>query len=500
MGAFADLINGSAEAQNTVNQSLTTLSSQVNETIVQNSNFVANNIGANQSVKFYNGPNGKINNCDIKILQTTDASINTMMTGEIQNTTQVQNKLENDISQAAQQIAEAASGLLGGNATAENTMNMTTVIKNVMSNNLTVNNIAQAVSSSLINQDANFINEGTIECSDADKSIEINQYIAVKLATQSIMKTVNSNIFQNDELNRIVQSAKQSAKATSDATKGIIGIILATTLLMLVLKNMKVHPTVLLAILLIIIGLVFYARTKKVGPFKGSAFWGCVVDDKGLNTGLCEEKDSRAKGPFSSKEDCETKMANGGSQNCPTFYGCTVASNGNYDSNAPCKQYADLGGADGNGLGFRDGYRPFYTKKACEEAKDKACKTVWGCDIEGRKDGTAQGVYIQGPCVEYNNDAKIKPLFTYDTADQCGGTDNQSCRGLYYRPDTSACPCSRTYIDLNKLSADTKNASKIKFYDSLAKCLQVMPNCPQDNKGERVTDRDFKQDKNNLVV
>ena len=467
-------LKGKAEVTNTINMALENLNSQVNQQFVNNSNFVTNNVAQNQTINWRNGPTGVIN-CDIAISQYADNKISTMLSGTLQNSSQVQNTIDSQVEQTSDQVAKALAELIGGDAKSSNYANLQTTVKNIMANELTVNNIAQTMNSIIVRQDNNWVNEGVINCTGDTKSLKISQYAALEMATQSIMNTISNNIFTNTEINRIAQSAKQVGEAKSVSGFASIAMaLIAAAILFLVLKFTKIHWSVILFVAVVFIGVIFYMKAKQQGPFKPS-YWGCatITNASGdlVNTGKCEPKSNSTDGPFPDQGTCETLMQNGGSQNCPQYWGCNVNSNKLYDKS--CKQYKNLGGYDGNGLGFPNN-NPYYTKQSCEAAAPRSCSTVWGCDIEGRDSGVSQGVYKQGPCVEYNKDATVIPVFTYPTREACGG-DSGKCGGIWMRPsteDTDKCKCVVSYVD-----PKTLDNNKIPYYQSKTLCLNAK-SCP----------------------
>jgi hypothetical protein len=356
--------NGSS-VENKITSELHNLQSVISNIISQNSNFVNNTQAVDQMINVTFGPGSKTTGCGLSIKQQANASIASAVSGSLKASTTVDNQLDQAIESAVDQLAKASSELLGGDASAVDIMNLKIVAKNIISNNVNVNNIAQTMNNQIINQGQNVYFYGEMDCTGG-QTISLDQEGISNIVAKQVLDTVSTQLINNKEVQRVAQRVSQKGTAESKGIWTLVIMIAVILGLVVVMKLMKVNPYIILGLMVLLIILVIVMRVKYIWPFKKPSHWGCAISKDGLMNGKCQEYDNDTDGPYASQEQCEQKMSDGTSLNCPSYFGCDL------QSDAGCKQYKDLGGADGNGAGIAS--NPFYSLDDC---KTKGSGTCW---------------------------------------------------------------------------------------------------------------------------
>ena len=473
-------MGGTASVEQAIKSSVESLNSSVTNIMTNNSSSISSNQSIAQTINFIN--KGRIVGCNTELLQTSKAKIKTITQSSVEQTAKIETAIDAAVQQTAEQTAEAVSQALGGSASVSNKVEMATIMKNLISNNVNVSNINQVANSQSITQDGNFANYNEIICEKdaAGKPgfIKITQDAIMEQAVESITKTVANSIINNSEISRIVQSIKQKGKAKNE---GLMGLAIAVSILVacvIALKFAKIPWIPIIIFIGVSIGAIILLKKYKIWPFS-KKYWGCDLSNN-MNTGKCREYDNEEEGPYTSKAMCET-MSSGLSQNCPAYWGCELGSRNikvggsnetiNDIFTGKCKQYENATDKKGKPFPLKG---PYYSESACNNAE--SCTVEWGCDQVGRTTGQPTGELLKDNCIPYNYNDKYKPMFTFKTSEECDSKGKGVCGGSWYRPLKDQCECAQSYLP-PKAIENLKNENKFTFYSSKRECENSSKDC-----------------------
>lgn len=277
--------------------------------------------------------------------------------------------LKNDVSQLVKGVFDMLGGL-GSYNTQENTTKIEGIVKQIIENNITNEQVA-ATSQSVFNQNkASLIIRGTFR----GKKCIFTQTIISDAQAEAISKSIANTIAQNRAFSEMANKVQQINDMETKGLTTLVGkftvIVIAIVIGLTVffafggstaIKSIT-NPTFLIVISVIIIVFVGGTYLLKIGPFNPGPpphYWGCEEKD-GMNTGHCIEfsEAEKAKGPYPTAEICQ--------QYCFQHFGCEKDDQGNPKG---CKQYPDaLKG-------------PFFTAQACQSAisDNYCCSNCWVC-------------------------------------------------------------------------------------------------------------------------
>ena len=468
-------MGGTASVEQAIKSSVDNLNSTVTNIMTNNSSSISSNQSSNQNAEIIT--KGKTVGCDIKIRQMTKVNLKTMTKSSIEQTAKIESAIDAAVDQNAQQTAEAVSQALGGSASVKNKVEMTSIMKNIISNNVNVSNINQTANSQIITQNGKIYIYNDVTClrDAAGKNgvISVEQDAMIEQAVESITNTVANSIINNSEIARIIQSIKQKGVAKNE---GLMSLAIAIAILVacvIALKFAKIPWTPIIIFIVVSVVAIILLKHYKIWPFSRN-YWGCAMSNN-TNTGKCMEYDNEDAGPFTSKADCEFRESGGPSQNCPSYWGCDLAPMQAGDETiddiftGKCKQYENVTDKKGKPFPLTG---PYTSESACNNAE--SCTVEWGCDQVGRKTGHPTGELLTG-CIPYNYNAKNKPIFTFGTSEDCTKSGEGVCGGNWYRPNKTSCDCTTAYFLPSQIEG-MKNDG-FKFYSSKKECESVAKDC-----------------------
>ncbi len=348
--------------------------SVITNVITNNETNSTNIISLSNKFDIEVGKGGTLDCGTINLTQLNQADIKIATQVNSQTTSNLQNKLINDLKNSASQTNKLVQGFLAGIGQFNNTdLNQKIVnrVTSLIQNNITTNNINKILSA------VNISNTGNIRIDDGGtiKGEQCNflQSNMANFASSLIVSNLANAIANDDVLNKIVNTASQD---NSIEQKGLDSLISAFLLPLIVIViglsyiGGKAVNSRALSIIIVIAAIacviILLLKHFKVGVFKPAPppppeYWVCEKTSDGFNTGHCVSLDKEPDGSyFSSKDLCESNIANGTA--CQTFWGCSITNGVNDGNIKQCKDAIESA-ADGSSI-----YCPYSDSKSAAAA------------------------------------------------------------------------------------------------------------------------------------
>jgi hypothetical protein len=396
---------------------------KITNILSRNTVSLSNVINISQSliIKIRCGDRCKICPGDLVIKQDQAANINVITSVNQSQVSEIANLIEADLANTTSQTYNEVTGFLATNVSVKKDTEIITNIinrlKDVVRNDITLENITQVMNNVNISDTIGIELIGGNDFEFGGRECNVTQNIFTDFTCKSILDMAVKNAMEDKSLVRMVNDAKQDtrieAKGVDDLVKSIfsslagaavVGIIFLViiaksqgsllptdSLTEAAKKNPKTVVLLVLVIIIIVGCIVYFPVAKLVGlwPFSGTPIlWICDKVD-GMHTGKCISGEF-AKG-FKTKQECEM------SKNCSQYWGCELKE-GKFTGK--CAQYTSPN------LG------PLYTEKECMAAisNNQACSYKWGGEL------TSNGLYVEPPKCKQFEDPKRG---LYRTKGQC---------------------------------------------------------------------------------
>lgn len=398
---------------------------RITNILLQNTTRLSNTVNASQNFKLRIKCLKNCIVCDegFSIDQKLAANMKVVTNVTQSQANQIANLIVADLDNKSSQTFKEVSGFLTGlgNAFKSTTVQTTLInrIKDVIRNEITVENIVQQVNQLSVAQgsDVELIlgNNGRF---GGKGKCNFTQDMIVDSVSDAVINMAIENATRDETLLRLVNDAKQDAqieaRGLDDTIKAVwsglgaiavIGIVVGivwiksmstispTATLTEVAKQKPGFAAALIVVLIVVFGAIIYfpiAKIMSLWPFSGQrTLWKCAQDSNGFNTGKCVS--GKFERGFKSQEECETSNV------CGQYWGCEKKDG---DFTGHCAQYKDA--TQG----------PKRTKQDCETAirNREMCTYKFG----GKREPS--GIYSSPPqCVEY----KDPRLGIYSTKSQC---------------------------------------------------------------------------------
>lgn len=397
---------------------------RITNILLQNTTRLSNTVNASQNFKLTIKCLKNCVVCDegFSIDQKLVANMKVVTSVTQSQANQIANMLVADLDNKSSQTFKEVSGFLAGlgNAFKSTTVQTTLInrIKDVIRNEITVENIVQQVNQISVSQgtDVELIlgNNGRF---GGKGKCRFTQDMIVESVSDAVINMAIENAAKDETLLRLVNDATQDAqieaRGLDDTIRavwsglGIIAVIAIVIGIVWVKSISAISPTAtitevakqkpgfaaaMIVVLIIVFGAIIYfpiAKIMKLWPFSAErTLWKCAQDSNGFNTGKCVS--GKFERGFKTREECEQSPV------CGQYWGCEKKDG---DFTGQCAQYKDA--TQG----------PKRTKQDCETAirNREMCTYKFG----GKREN---GLYSSPPqCVEY----KDSQLGIYNTKSQC---------------------------------------------------------------------------------
>lgn len=407
------------------------LQQNVSNVLNQTDTTVNNTVSITQNVKI-NVLQGGVWNCGEGLYIKQDAAANMKYRGSVTNddTTNIVSSLKSELNNSASQTATIVRGWLSNIGTSSNDsigMNLISRLDQIISENVTTQNINRILNNTLMAQDNEFVIGGTVSSNVCD----ISQSIQLTATADTLVNNLLKTAVEDEMIGRLVQQADQTLSKTEkgvDSVVGALAIIMVALLIGFIIfvtvfaKNAS-NPKFIYAMIvlgLVSIGVYFLlAWIFKWLPFKPSRqYWGCQTSPDGNNTGACVQYSDATQGPYPSEKNCLN------SQYCIQFWGCEKDPQGIPTGN--CKQFKNA--LDG----------PFASQNECIDkvSARKACIPLYGCLTD------SNGFNVQPPqCKAWSMDNPAKPSVTFNDKLDC---ESAGCPQYWYCASRIKNSCQQT--------------------------------------------------------
>lgn len=153
-------------------------------------------------------------NVDGRINLTQRIDLTKEVSGKLQQTSldQLKTMMDTSLQNMIQQAGEATASTMGGSAATQNDVEINNTIQSITSQTTQLSNYNKLVDETLNKNDGTIVIKGNV---GKNADITIDQGIVAKIVAKNVLESVATQLMDNTTIASVINTAEQTAKATS---------------------------------------------------------------------------------------------------------------------------------------------------------------------------------------------------------------------------------------------------------------------------------------------